>query len=61
MRLSYLYEAKSKKSGSGVRGDKETPEAGGKDDEAEGKIALTVRQRPNLGPAKSCYKEPRSA
>jgi hypothetical protein len=57
MRLSYLYEAK----GSGVRDKKENPKSGGKEEEAEGKIALTVKQRPAMGASQSCYKEPRSA
>jgi hypothetical protein len=58
MRLSYLYEGKA---GSGVRDKKENPKAGGKEEEAEGKIALTVKQRPSMGASQSVYKEPRSA
>jgi len=57
MRLSYLYEAKV----SGVRNQKQNPKAGGKEEEAEGKIALTVKQRPSMGASQSCYKEPRSS
>ena len=54
MKLSYLHEA------SGIKNQKQNPKAGGKE-EAEGKIALTVKQRPSMGASQSCYKEPRSA
>ena len=57
MKLSCLYEAKT----SGVRDQKQNPKAGGKEEEAEGKIALTVKQRPSMGASQSCYKEPRSS
>ena len=54
MKLSYLYE------GTG-RDDTENPKAGGKEEEAEGEIAKTAKQRPTLGASKGVYRGPRSA